>query len=49
MALRWMAAGMFETERQFRPIAGHQQPARLAVSIGRDLVVVVPTEDPVNA
>lgn len=49
MALRWMAAGMFETERQFRPIASHQQPARLAVSIGRDLVVVVPTEDPVNA
>jgi putative transposase len=37
MALRWMAAGMLEAERQFRKIIGYQHRAKLALAIERDL------------
>ena len=37
MALRWIAAGMLEAERQFRRIIGYRDLARLAVAIEHDL------------
>jgi putative transposase len=45
MALRWTAAGMLEAERQFRRIIGHQQLAKLAVAIERELDAKVTTEE----
>jgi len=37
MALRWTAAGMLETERQFRRIIGYRDLAKLALAMERDL------------
>jgi len=36
MALRWTAAGMLETEKQFRKIIGYRDLATLVVAIERD-------------
>jgi putative transposase len=38
MALRWIAAGMLEAERQFRKIIGYRDLATLVVAIQRDHV-----------
>jgi putative transposase len=37
MALRWTAPGMLEAERQFRPIIGFRDLAKLALAIERDI------------
>ena len=37
MALRWTAAGMLETERQFRKVIGYRDLAKLAIAADRDL------------
>jgi putative transposase len=46
MALRWTAAGMFEAERQFRRVIGHQQLAALALAVERHMTrPSTPTEE----
>jgi len=37
MYLRWTVAGMREGERQFRPVIGHADLAKLAVTVERDI------------
>jgi hypothetical protein len=37
MGLRWTAAGMLESEKQFRKVIGYQDLAKLAVAIEQDL------------
>lgn len=43
MCLRWTAAGMLESERQFRRIVGYADLARLANGVERDLATRRPT------
>src|SRR3954463_14957826 len=37
MCLRWTAAGMLEAERQFRKVIGHNDLAKLALTVERDV------------
>ena len=37
MCLRWTAAGMLESERQFRRVIGHADLAKLAIAVERDV------------
>jgi transposase-like protein len=37
MCLRWTAAGMLEAERQFRRVIGHQDLAKLALAVEREV------------
>jgi transposase-like protein len=45
MCLRWTAAGMLEAERQFRRVIGHQDLAKLALSIERQLHHHTPAQE----
>jgi transposase-like protein len=46
MCLRWTAAGMLEAEQQFRRVIGHQDLAKLAITVERE--VTLPQPDPVQ-
>jgi putative transposase len=46
MALRWTAAGMLETEQQFRKIIGYGDLATLVIAIEHDLEDGCPTQSP---
>lgn len=46
MCLRWTAAGMLEAEQQFRRIIGHQDLAKLAARVEREVTLPQPNHIP---
>jgi putative transposase len=46
MCLRWTAAGMLEAEQQFRRIIGHQELAKLAARVEREVTLPQPNQIP---
>jgi putative transposase len=49
MCLRWTAAGMLEAETQFRRVIGHDNLAKLAVSVERDVTTKRTTDTAITS